>query len=106
MSSATPSESDLEGRIRFGAYSYLRSLAVAEAAIPKGQFNLAKVLRALAHAQRAQAIRAARQIADTLEPSAALDLSLAETDLVEPAAVREQMKDIVLRSIKKPGDEQ
>ena len=100
MSSATPSESDLEGRIRLGAYSYLRSLAVAEAAIPKGQFNLAKVLRALAHAQRAQAIRAARQIADNLEPSAALHLSLAETDLVEPAAVREQMKDIVLRSIK------
>ncbi|MGN6700540.1 MAG: hypothetical protein ACTHMR_20490, partial [Thermomicrobiales bacterium] len=43
-----------------GGAGYVRDLAAAEAAVLSGQFNLAKVLRALAHAQRVQALAAAR----------------------------------------------
>ena len=96
---ATASVGELEERVRSGAYAYLRNLALAEVAVPSGRFNLAKVFRALAHSQRAQAIRAAQQIAENLEPSAALRLALAEIDLAESPAVRERMEDIILRSL-------
>jgi rubrerythrin len=63
---------------RTGAYAYIRNLAAAEAAVLRGQFNLAKVLRALAHSQRAQALAAARPEAAAREPQAALEATLIE----------------------------
>lgn len=57
--------------IRRGSYAYVRNLAAAEAAVLRGQFNLAKVLRALAHSQRAQALAAARRVAAVQDSKAA-----------------------------------
>ena len=45
-----------------GGNAYVRNLAGAEAAIERGQFNVAKVLRAAAHTQRTLAMQAARQL--------------------------------------------
>ncbi len=45
-----------------GGRAYVRNLAGAETAIERGQFNVAKVLRAAAHTQRTLAMQAARQL--------------------------------------------
>jgi rubrerythrin len=63
--------------IRAGGAGYVRDLAAAEIAVLRGQFNLAKVLRALAHAQRAQALEAARLL-DDADPAAALHAATTE----------------------------
>ncbi len=44
------------------------NLAAAESAVVRGQFNLAKVLRAVAHAQRVQAMAAARLLVPAAPP--------------------------------------
>jgi hypothetical protein len=49
----------LEAQAALGGQAYVRILAAAEATVLWGQFNLAKVPRALAHSQRAQAMGAA-----------------------------------------------
>ena len=50
----------LKDDIRTGGAAYVRNLAAAEDAVMKGQFNLAKVLRAAAHSQRIIAMTIAR----------------------------------------------
>lgn len=59
--------SDLKRRliaqVQKGGHAYVRNLAAAEAAVLNGQFNVAKVLRASAHAQRILAMEAARLLA-------------------------------------------
>jgi hypothetical protein len=47
---------------------FLRDLAAAETAVLRGQFNLAKVLRALAHTQRVLGMNAARLLAVEKHP--------------------------------------
>ena len=46
--------------IKIGGVAYVRNLAVAEDAVIRGQFNLAKVLRAAAHSQRVMVMKIAR----------------------------------------------
>jgi rubrerythrin len=58
----------LEGLVSIGGQAYVRNLAAAEAAVQRGQFNVAKVLRAMAHTQRTQALAAARLLVDDLDP--------------------------------------
>ena len=53
----------LKAEMNQGAAVYIRSLAAAEAAVQRGQFNLAKVLRATALSQQVMALNAARQLA-------------------------------------------
>jgi len=51
----------LIAQVQKGGYAYVRNLVAAEAAILRGQFNVAKVLRAAAHAHRVLAMEAARR---------------------------------------------
>lgn len=51
---------ELLTQLQVGGNAYVRNLAGAEAAVRAGQFNLAKVLRAASHAQRAMAMEAGR----------------------------------------------
>ena len=88
-----------------GGHAYVRNLALAEAAVVRGQFNLAKVLRALAHTQRAQALIAARRLAEAQDPAAALatiatELAVAPLRVLdaEALAVRERARDIIRRA--------
>jgi DinB superfamily len=73
--------------------------------VVRGQFNLAKVLRALAHTQRVQALRAARGLAEMQDSEEALATIAAELTLVPPTvlgteatAVRAQAQDILHRA--------
>jgi hypothetical protein len=68
----------LEADVTLGGRASLRDLAAAEAAVLRGQFNLAKVLRALAHTQRVQGMNAARLLAAEEQPALVLDAVLAE----------------------------
>jgi rubrerythrin len=72
-------------QVHQGGYAYVRNLAAAEAAILRGQFNLAKVLRASAHAQRVLALGAARLLGS--ESSA---IALLRTNLLELASAPAQ----------------
>jgi rubrerythrin len=63
-----------------GGRAYIRNLAAAEAAVLRGQFNAAKVLRALAHTQRALAMDAARLLARDSDPADAFGTVLADLD--------------------------
>src|SRR5215204_3843963 len=103
MSSQTPEA--LAAEVTRGGRASVRNLALAEAAVVRGQFNLAKVLRALAHAQRVQALLAARRLAEVQDPDVALDTIAAEVAVAPPVAlganavaVRKRALDIVRRS--------
>jgi rubrerythrin len=103
MLSQTPDA--LAAELTRGGQAYVRNLALAEAAVVRGQFNLAKVLRALAHTQRVQALIAARCLAVAQDPGAALDTIAAELAVAPPmalgaeaVAVRERAQDIVRRA--------
>lgn len=78
----------LESEVEKGGNAYVRNLAAAEAAILRGQFNVAKVLRAVAHAQRVQAMQAARVLAQEQTPAALFGTIL--TELEGPANYPEQ----------------
>jgi rubrerythrin len=64
----------LEAMMHTGGAAYVRNLAAAELAVERGQFNLAKVLRATAHTQRVIAMHAARLLAETWDPPQLLAL--------------------------------
>ena len=108
------------GPAMVGGHAYVRNLAAAEAAVMRGQFNLAKVLRALAHTQRVQAMHAARRLAAGSDPASLLDTILGEleerrspatTTDVSPAeglsgraaAVRERARSIARQSLASLG---
>jgi uncharacterized damage-inducible protein DinB len=61
-----------EDSIERAGGAYIRNMAAVEAAVLRGQFNVAKVLRAAAHAQRALALDDARRIYGDVEPSTLL----------------------------------
>jgi rubrerythrin len=80
----------IETQVTHGGGAYVRNLALAEAAVMRGQFNLAKVLRAIAHSQRVQAMMAARLLARADDPAAVLGSIMAELEeqsVVGPEAV-------------------
>lgn len=90
-------ESMLIAQAQKSAFAYFRNLAAAEAAIPRGQFNLAKVLRAAAHTQRALALGAARllnsnELADTLLQTNLSELESAPVSADTPPAVRPSLE--------------
>lgn len=68
----------LKTELARGGQAYIRNLAAAEYAILRGQFNLAKVLRAAAHSQRTMAMEAARSLEDDLDTQELLSTILAE----------------------------
>ncbi len=65
---------DLITQIQLGAVAYVRNLSVAEDAIQKGQFNIAKILRAAAHSQRILAMGAARLMAGKTDKTNLLEV--------------------------------
>ena len=69
---------DLIEQIRIGGIAYVRNLSAAEDAVQKGQFNIAKVLRAAGHTQRILAMGAARLMAADTDKSDLLELILKE----------------------------
>ncbi len=96
------SRQDLGDQVRTGGEAYVRNLAAAEAAVARGQFNLAKVLRALAHSQRAQALAAARLLPDAQDPTVALQSTLAELadgDAAPTRVVRDRAQDLARRAL-------
>ncbi len=60
---------ELITQIKIVSLAYVRNLSVAEDAVQKGQFNIAKVLRAAAHTQRILAMGAARLVAGKTDKS-------------------------------------
>jgi rubrerythrin len=64
--------------VRKGSQAYVRNLVAAEAAVQRGQFNVAKVLRAAAHAQRVLAMEAARLSRSNRPPAVLLRALLGE----------------------------
>ena len=97
---------DLDTQVRTGGHAYVRNLAAAEAAVMRGQFNLAKVLRALGHSQRAQALAAARLMIAEQDPAMAVRSSLREladggqVPLPErTATVHDRARDIAQRAV-------
>ncbi len=103
-----------------GGEAYVRNLAAAEAAVLRGQFNLAKVLRAAAHTQRTMAMVAARLLVSELEATPLLQTILSELEqqpaperftstpdadvavqgkLAQLSIVRERLKEIINRSL-------
>jgi rubrerythrin/uncharacterized damage-inducible protein DinB len=104
----------LNARVQQGGYAYVRNLAAAEAAIRRGQFNLAKVLRAAAHAQRAMALGAARLLGAERSALELLQANLSELAVAPAPAglapelrlmldqfarIQARMHDLIQRSI-------
>ena len=82
-----------------GGAAYVRNLAAAEAAVLRGQFNLAKVLRAFAHAQRTQAVAAARGQAEAVDGAAVLGAIQQELALVDSSGpVRQRLEALLTRA--------
>jgi rubrerythrin len=77
----------LEAQTALGGMAYVRNLAAAEVAITRGQFNLAKVLRALAHSQRVQATGAARLLVAEEDPATVLGTIVTELESPPTAGV-------------------
>ena len=73
----------LSDMVSMGGEAYIRNLAAAEAAVRKGQFNLAKILRAGAHSQRVMALVAARLLPDEGDPAARLRAAVNELQMGE-----------------------
>lgn len=66
------SRDHLETIVQFGGQAHVRNLALAETAVERGQFNVAKVLRAVAHAQFTRALAAARLLGNGIDHTEAL----------------------------------
>jgi len=117
---STEMSHSLMAEVQLGGHAYVRNLIAAETAILQGQFNVAKVFRASAHAQRVLAMQAARLLALDFDPIALLQsvsielergavADLAQTisseddtvnaKLAQFKAVREGLQDILQRSM-------
>ncbi len=90
--------------ITVGGNAYVRNLAGAELAVQRGQFNVAKVLRAAAHTQRALAMQAARQLVANMSAPELLQAIADELVQVEAApglneTASQSLNHIVARSL-------
>ncbi len=74
----TPLTERLQAEIERGGHAYVRNLVAAEQAVLQGQFNMAKILRALANSQRVMAMEAARLLEDQLSSADLLKSILEE----------------------------
>jgi rubrerythrin len=94
------SRADLERVLAMNAAIAMRCLAAAEQAVVDGRFNVAKVLRACAHAARLAALTAARALAPSATPAAVLAETAA---LFEPDAcigvVTSSLRDVLRRAL-------
>lgn len=106
----------LLSKIEQGGHAYIRNLVAAEKAVQRGQFNLAKLLRAAAHSQRVMAMEVARIVDDDHDGMDSLAQILQETGqereidsskideistvrkLEQIAAVRARLHELVQRS--------
>lgn len=68
----------LKAEIKRGGQAYVRNLVAAEYAVSQGQFNLSKILRALATSQRTIALESARLLADSIYEADLLEMILDE----------------------------
>ncbi len=82
---------DLITQIQIGAVAYVRNLAVAEDAVQKGQFNIAKVLRAAAHTQRILAMGAARLMAGKTDKTNLLEVISKELKNCDSSSIFEAL---------------
>jgi rubrerythrin len=91
----------LTAEIAASSLAYVRNLVASEAAILRGQFNVAKVLRAAAHAQRALAMNAARLLDDHQDPVALFAKILAELErgMELETLVRDDEDEVIAASI-------
>jgi len=106
--------------VQRGGRAYARNLAMAEAAVINGQFNVAKILRASAHTQRILATQAARFLAADWDAVNLLQIILTELEegttaevftalpdsdrateamLQQFTSVRERLQDVIRRSL-------
>lgn len=90
--------------VQTGGKAAVRNLAGAEAAIGRGQFNVAKVLRAAAHTQRSLAMQAARELVKEMSAEELLQMVADEVESIEQlpgidAQAPAVMVDIVGRSL-------
>ena len=69
-----------DAEARQSAMAYVQCLAAAELAVQRGQFNTAKILRAVAHNQRATALQLTRLLATETTPATLLMNVLERTD--------------------------
>ena len=104
----------LTAEVERGGRAYIRNLVAAEEAVLRGQFNVAKILRALAHSQRVLAMEAARLLYHKPSSADLFDMILEEMDagdtlhasegstaheqLIQSAKVRASLRDLVRRS--------
>ena len=70
----------MTAEVQKGGRAHARNLAMAEAAILNGQFNVAKILRASAHTQRILATQAARLLAADWDAVNLLQIILTELE--------------------------
>lgn len=107
----------LTSELERGGRAYIRNLVAAEQSVLHGQFNLAKVLRAVAHSQRIMAMEAARLLEKEYDAQDLLNVILEEIGsdkdldvpervgtaihkrLEQSAKVRQRLRDIVQRSL-------
>lgn len=111
---ATELTQQLQAEVTRGGRAYIRNLVAAEQAVLQGQFNVAKILRALAHSQRVLAMEAARLLNEELDSADLFNTILEEIDaggalsdsrgsparerLEKSAKVRAGLRDILQRS--------
>ena len=111
---ATELDEQLRAELERGGRAYVRNLVAAEQAVLRGQFNIAKILRAIAHSQRILAMEAARLLSDEPNNSDVFNTILEELDagdalhapegstahevLEKSVKVRAGLRDIVQRS--------
>ena len=84
---------ELITQIQVGALAYVRNLSVAEDAVKKGQFNIAKVSRAAAHTQRILAMEAARLMADKTDKTNLLEVISRELKNGDSSNIFEALSD-------------
>src|SRR5262249_2154144 len=77
---ATELTEQLQAEVERGGRAYIRNLVAAEEAVLQGQFNIAKILRALAHSQRVLAMEAARLLDEDIDASDSFNAILGEID--------------------------
>jgi rubrerythrin len=113
----TDLKSQLTAEMERGGRAYIRNLVAAEQAILRGQFNIAKLLRALAHSQRIIAMEAGRLLENEHDGQDLLNVILDEIGtgkdvdapddagsaihkrLEQSANVRERSRDILRRAL-------
>ena len=86
---------ELIAQIQVGAVANVRNLAAAEDAVQKGQFNIAKILRAATHTQRILAMEAARLMAGKTDKTNLLEVISKELKNSESSNIFEALSKVL-----------